>query len=117
MRHRKSTKILSRTAASRKALIKNLATSLVLHGKIRTTETKAKVLRPYVERLVTAAKKGTLADRRQILQKVDTEAAVKVLMDKLGPQFKSRNGGYTRLMKIGPRQGDGAPVVLIEFLS
>ncbi len=117
MRHRKNKKVFSRQAAPRRALMRDLATSLVLHGKMKTTEAKAKALRPFVERLVTSAKRGTLTDRRQLLAVLRTEAAVKKILDVVAPKYRERKGGYLRIVRIGPRQGDGAGMVHIEFVS
>lgn len=117
MRHRKNKKVFSRKAAPRRALMRDLATSLVLYGKIRTTEAKAKALRPFVERLVTSAKRGTLADRRRLLSVLRTEPAVKKILDVVAPKFRERKGGYLRIVRIGPRQGDGAGMAQIEFVA
>lgn len=116
MRHRKIGKVLDRKVGPRRALLKNLAQSLVLYEKIKTTEAKAKVLRPYVERLVSLAKENTLANRRLLLQRLPTENAVRKLLEVLGPRYKSRKGGYTRIMKLGVRMGDRAKISLIEFV-
>lgn len=117
MRHRNRKTILGRTAAPRKALMRDLVTSMILHGRIKTTATKARVLRPEIERLVTRARKGTLAERRFIQRVVYTEAALKKIMDEIGPRYKTRDGGYTRILKIGDRKGDGSPMVMIEFIQ
>lgn len=117
MRHRKSTITLSRPPHARKALVKNLLTSFALHGKIKTTEAKAKAIRPEAERLITVAKRGTLASRRYLLQSVDTENAVKAMIDTIAPKMKDRNGGYTRIVKLGPRKGDGAEMVQLELTT
>lgn len=116
MRHRKSTKILDRKTAPRKALIRSLAESLVIYEKIETTETKAKVLRPYVEKLITIGAKDDLTSRRKLLQKLLTKNAVNKVLEVLGPRYEKRPGGYTRIIKIGPRQGDGAKMVQISFV-
>lgn len=116
MRHRKTTVQLSRTRASRKALLKNLAESLVVYEKIKTTESKAKALRPYVERLVTHSKENTLTNRRYLLSKLPTQNGVNKLLDVLGPRYKDRNGGYTRIVKLDNRKGDNAEIVQIEFV-
>ncbi len=117
MRHRKQKKILSRPAAARKALLRDLMTSLVLHGRITTTAAKGRVVRSSVERLLTHAKKGTLAGRRRVLAELRTPEAVQKTMTVLGPRFAHRAGGYTRLRKLGYRTGDGAPLVQLEILS
>lgn len=116
MRHRKKGKILGRKIGPRRALVKGLAQSLILYEKIRTTLAKAQTVRPYVERLVTTAKNPTLANRRQLLAKLSTEGAVRKLIEVLGPRYKERKGGYTRITKLGRRQGDQAEVVQIEFV-
>lgn len=116
MRHQKSTTKLSRLKAPREALFRDLITNLVLHEKIRTTEAKGAVLRSKAERLLTVARKGTLASRRQVAQVLRTPAAVKKLVETIAPRYAGRQGGYTRTVKIGPRRGDGAHMVLIAFV-
>jgi large subunit ribosomal protein L17 len=116
MRHRKKGKILGRKIGPRRALVKGLAQSLVLYEKIQTTLAKAQTVRPYVERLVTLAKEPTLTHRRQLLTKLPTEGAVRKLIEVLGPRYKDRKGGYTRMVKLGRRQGDQAEVALVEFV-
>lgn len=116
MRHRKRTKILSRQPAARKALLRDMATSLVLYGKLRTTAAKARVLRPLVERMVTIARRNSLAGRRQLIRQLRTQKAVQRIMDDIAPAMKGRRGGYTRMVKLGHRHGDGADVVLVEFV-
>lgn len=117
MRHGKTTKIFGRKKAPRLAMIRNLATSLVLYEKIKTTETKAKYIRPYVERLITKGKKNNLHTRRELLKKLFVESAVKKILDELSPRFKDRRGGYLRIIKLGFRRGDAAKVVKIEFVE
>lgn len=117
MRHGKTTKIFGRTKAPRLAMIRNLATSLVLYEKIKTTETKAKYIRPFVERLITQGKKNNLHTRRGLLKKLFVESAVKKILDELSPRFKDRKGGYLRIVKLGFRRGDAAKVVKIEFVE
>lgn len=113
---------LGRTADHRKALLRNLATELILRGKIETTEMKAKELRSVVESLITVAKKGDLAARRQALAYVrnvegkDGKTAVAILFDEVAPKYKDRNGGYTRVTKTGIRRGDCAPMATIELI-
>lgn len=116
MRHRKTTKTLGRKATARKALLRDLATSVVVYESVKTTEAKAKAVRPVVERLITKAKKGDLAARRQLLSFFTTEQPVKKLMDVLGPRYEKRQGGYTRITKLGHRQGDGADIAQIELV-
>jgi len=116
MRHRKKGKILDRKAGPRKALLRNLAVSLVLYEKIQTTKAKAKALRPVVERLISKGKMNTLASRRNLLKYLYQETAVKKILEELGPKYKDRAGGYTRILNVGRRQGDGAEVVQIELV-
>ena len=98
-------------------MLRNLAESLFEHERIRTTEAKAKALRPYAERLITKAKKGTVHHRRQVLGDIENRAVVHKLFDDIGPRFSERNGGYTRILKLGQRAGDGAPMALIELVE
>jgi len=116
MRHRKIRGKLGRAAAPRKALLRNLATSLVLYERVQTTRAKAKTVQPYIEKIVTTGKGGRLTDRRTLIPKLATESSVKKVMEVLGPRYKTRNGGYTRIVPMGYRAGDGAPVVTIEFV-
>lgn len=116
MRHRKKKTTLGREKSQREALLRNLAESLILHGKIKTTVAKAKALRIVVEPLITKARKGTLAERRNIMKFLYTEKAVKKLMDEIGPKYKERQGGYTRITKAGSRVNDGADIAYIEFV-
>ncbi len=120
MRHQKSGRKLNRTASHRKALMMNMASSLVLHKRIRTTDAKAKELRGYVERLVTYAKKESVHGRRLIQKKLPGSLGKKVaniLIHDIAPEFKERNGGYTRIIKLGNRKNDNASVSLIEFVG
>jgi len=103
--------------AHEKLLIANLARALFSEGRIRTTEAKAKRLRPQAERLITFAKRGDVAARRQVLTVVRDKAVVHTLFAEIAPRFADRNGGYTRILKLGPRPGDGAPMVLIELVE
>jgi len=98
-------------------MLRNLAESLFEHERIRTTEAKAKALRPYAERLITKAKKGTVHHRRQVLSDIENRAVVHKLFADIGPRFSERNGGYTRIVKLGQRSGDGAPMALIELVE
>ncbi|MGL4722601.1 MAG: 50S ribosomal protein L17 [Desulfovibrionaceae bacterium] len=117
MRHRNSGKKLSRTSSHRKALFANMARALFIHGRIKTTETKAKVLRGIVEPLITLGLENTLHARRQVFAVLHDHQLVKKLFDEIAPQFKDRNGGYTRVVKLAlPRKGDAAPMALIEFV-
>ncbi|MBI4599926.1 50S ribosomal protein L17 [Candidatus Uhrbacteria bacterium] len=117
MRHRVQKKTLDRKAGPRRALLKNLALQLVAYEKIRTTEAKAKVLRPYVERLITKGRTNTLTARRALLRVLPTETAVKKILEELGPRYTQRAGGYLRITKTAPRQGDGARMAVIEFVK
>ncbi|MBU0661415.1 50S ribosomal protein L17 [Patescibacteria group bacterium] len=116
MRHNKKKATLGREAAPRKALFRNLAESLVLHGGIQTTRAKAKALRGVIEPLVTKAKRGTLADRRAIAEVLYTQDAARLMME-LGKKYIDRPGGYTRIVSVGDRPQDGADMVRIEFVS
>jgi large subunit ribosomal protein L17 len=116
MRHQKNKVTLDRNSAARRSLLTNLAESLILFEKIKTTKAKAKAVRSYVEKLVTKSKAGTLAARRELIKELYTENAVKKLMEQLGPRYKERAGGYTRITALKNRVGDGAPEVLIEFV-
>ena len=118
MRHGNAGRRFNRTQSHRKAMLANLAISLVEHEQIVTTLPKAKDLRPIVEKLVTIAKKGGLAARRQLASELqNNEIAAKKLFDVLGPRYKARAGGYTRVLKAGFRHGDSAPVAVIEFVD
>ncbi|WP_062069909.1 50S ribosomal protein L17 [Demequina sediminicola] len=103
--------------AHERQILANLAQSLFEHGRITTTETKAKRLRPYAERLVTFAKRGDLASRRKVLGILSDEGVVHALFTEIGPGFAEREGGYTRITKIGPRKGDNAPMAVIELVE
>ncbi|PMC76219.1 50S ribosomal protein L17 [Brachybacterium sp. UMB0905] len=100
-----------------KMILANLATELFRHGAIRTTETKAKRLRPHAERLITQAKKGDLASRRRVMQTVRDKGVVYTLFEEIAPTFAERPGGYTRITKVGPRKGDNAPMAVIELVT
>lgn len=117
MRHKiKGTK-LNRTSSHRKAMFANMATSLVMNEQIKTTLTKAKALRPYIEKLVTKAKYGSLAARRDIISRIKDKKAADKLMSVLSERYKARPGGYTRIVKNGSRYGDMAPIAYIEFID
>lgn len=116
MRHQKKGAKLDRKIGPRKALLKNLASSLILYEKIKTTGGKARALKPQVERLISIGKKNNLTARRRLISKLATENAVKKVLEVYGPKYKDRKGGYTRIVKIGPRKGDGAQMVQIEFV-
>jgi large subunit ribosomal protein L17 len=108
---------LGGSAAHEKLLLANLAKSLFEHGRITTTEAKARKLRPYAERLITKAKKGDLHNRRQVLQVITDKSVVHTLFTEIGPRYENRPGGYTRITKIGNRRGDNAPMAVIELVE
>ena len=116
MRHRKKGKILQRKKAPRKALLRNLATSIIIYEKVKTTKTKAKAVKPIVEKLITTAKKNDLTARRKLLETLYHKKAVNKALEVLGPRYKERKGGYTRIINLGRRQGDNAEIVQIEFV-
>jgi large subunit ribosomal protein L17 len=103
--------------AHERLLLANLATALFEHGRITTTEAKARRLRPLAERLITKAKRGDLHNRRQVLRVVRDKGVVHLLFEEIGPRFENRPGGYTRITKIGPRKGDNAPMAVIELVE
>src|SRR5512144_3053013 len=115
MRHLKAGRKLNRTSSHRKALLRNLVTSLIDHEQVKTTDAKAKELRRVADRMITLAKRGTLHARRQAASFVRTRTAVKKLFDEMAPRFRDRQGGYTRIVKIGLRHGDAAPMSMIEL--
>jgi large subunit ribosomal protein L17 len=117
MRHRKAGRQLRRTSEQKLALMRNLATSLIEHGAIETTEAKAKELRPFVEKLITKARTGTLHSRRLAGRHVQKREAADKLFQELGPRFAKRPGGYTRILKVGHRKGDGAEMARIELIE
>jgi large subunit ribosomal protein L17 len=117
MRHAKAHRKLNRTAEHRKAMFANMAASLIVHEQIETTLPKAKELRPVVEKLITLGKTGGLHARRRAIAEMRDLAAVKKLFDVIGPRYKSRNGGYARIVKLGYRYGDSAPVAVIELVD
>lgn len=118
MRHHNKNRKFGRTKNVRAALMKGLALSLIKSSRIKTTEAKAKELRPFIEKLVTRAKSGALADRRVIVSRLMNRAPeTKILMEEIAPKFKEVNGGYTRIMKLPPRKSDGAKMALIEFVK
>ncbi len=117
MRHGKAHRKLNRTAEHRRAMFANMAAALIKHEQIVTTLPKAKDLRPVVEKLITLGKRGDLHARRQAVAKLRDLAMVKKLFEVLGPRYKARNGGYTRVLKAGFRYGNSAPVAVIEFVD
>jgi len=108
---------LGGSSAHQRHILANLATALFEHGKITTTEAKARRLRPYAERLITFAKRGDLHARRQVLTVVTDQGVVHTLFTEIGPRYATRQGGYTRITKIGPRKGDNAPLAVIELVE
>ncbi|GGN86025.1 50S ribosomal protein L17 [Nocardia rhizosphaerihabitans] len=104
------------SASHQKAIFANLATALFEHGRITTTESKAKAVRPYAEKLITKAKGGTLADRREVMKVIRNKDIVHALFAEIGPSFEGREGGYTRITKALPRKGDNAPMAVIELV-
>ncbi len=117
MRHRVGGRKLSRTSAHRTALFRNMAAALIKHEQITTTLPKAKELRPYVEKLVTLAKKGGLSNRRLAHARLLDDAQLAKLFDVLGPRYADRKGGYTRVIKAGIRASDASPMAVIEFVD
>ncbi len=117
MRHRKSGRKLSRTSAHRKAMFANMATSLLQHERIQTTVPKAKELRSVVEPLITLAKRGDLHARRLAARTIRDHDVLAKLFNEIGPRFAERDGGYTRVIRIGRRTGDNAPMAFIEFVD
>jgi large subunit ribosomal protein L17 len=108
---------LGGSSSHQKAILANLATALFEHGRIKTTETKARALRPYAEKLITHAKKGTLHNRREVLKKIRDKDIVHNLFAEIGPFFADRDGGYTRIIKVEARKGDNAPMAVIELVQ
>ncbi len=117
MRHGKKIAKLGRTAPHRKAMLSNMMTSLFTNERVTTTQTRAKELKRTAERVLTCAKKGDLHSRRQVLRVIADKQVVAKLFDELGPRYKSRNGGYTRMIKLGPRRGDGAFMSIVELVD
>ena len=117
MRHRKKGRKLGRKNSNRKALLMNLASQLVMHKRIKTTDAKAKELRSYVEPLITLAKKNDLHSRRMVIKKLPHKNIVKSLFEEIAPRYIERPGGYTRIIKLGYRDNDRAPVSIIEFVD
>jgi large subunit ribosomal protein L17 len=117
MRHRKAGRKLSRTASHRKVTLASLAMALFENKSIKTTTAKAKEARGTVERLITFAKRGDLASRRQVLRSIKDREIVKILFDEIAPMYADRSGGYTRVIKLGQRQGDGADLSILELVG
>jgi large subunit ribosomal protein L17 len=117
LRHGRTGKKLGRDAAHRKALYANLACSLIEHGRIRTTEAKAKAVKPYAEKMITLGRRGDLHARRQVLSELRSQEVVHQLFSDVAPRMADRPGGYTRIVKIGPRFGDAAEMVYLELVD
>jgi large subunit ribosomal protein L17 len=117
MRHGKKIAKLGRMAPHRKAMLSNMMTSLFINERVTTTQTRAKELKRTAERVLTCAKKGDLHARRQVLRVIADKQVVAKLFDELGPRYKGRNGGYTRVIKLGPRRGDGAFMSIVELVD
>ena len=117
MRHRKKGRKLQRTASHRRAMLRNLATSLFRHERIETTTAKAKELRPYAERLITLARRGDLHARRLVARKIQDREVLGKLFDEISLRYAERPGGYTRILKLGNRKGDSAEISLIELVN
>ena len=117
MRHQKNTRKFGRTSQHRDLMLANIVASLILHKRVKTTLAKAKAARPLAEKLVTLGKGGTLHDRRLAVAKIGQKDAVALLFTSIAPGFKDRKGGYTRIVKLGPRQSDAAPVAFLEWVD
>jgi large subunit ribosomal protein L17 len=117
VRHRRAGKKLNRDSAQRRALYQGLAASLILYGRIETTEAKAKAVKPIVEKLITLARRGDLHARRQALAFLRSQDVVHQLFAEVAPRFEGRPGGYTRIVKLGARQGDAAEMAYLEFVD
>jgi large subunit ribosomal protein L17 len=107
---------LGGSPAHQRKILSNLAASLIEHGRVETTQAKAKMLRPYVEKMITKARRGDLHARRTVLAKIQDTGVVTKLFDEVGPRYSDRPGGYTRITKVGPRRGDGAEMAVIELV-
>jgi large subunit ribosomal protein L17 len=117
VRHQRSGKKLGRDSAHRRALYANLSASLIEHGRIKTTEAKAKAVRPIAEKMITLGRRGDLAARRQALAYLRSQEIVHKLFADVAPRFADRNGGYSRIVKLGPRSGDGAEMAYLELVD
>ena len=117
MRHRAKGRQLSRTSSHKRAMLNNMAASLFAHGRVITTEAKAKELRPFAEKLITMARRGDLHSRRLVARRIKDREVLGRLFSEIGPRFAARPGGYTRILKMGHRAGDGADVARIELLA
>jgi len=117
MRHRKKVKKLGRTKSHREATLRNLARAIIEHHQVKTTLAKAKAARSYIERLITYGKKNTVAARRLAFKRLQNRTLVKMLFDEIAPAFAERNGGYTRVIKLGRRRGDGAELAVLQLVG
>ncbi len=117
MRHAKDHKKLGRTASHRKALLSNLVAALFQHKQIRTTVAKAKEARRWAERMITFGKRGDVAARRRVYRFIPKRKIIKLLFDEIAPKYQDRNGGYTRIIKLGRRKGDGAEIAILELVG
>ena len=117
MRHKRAGKKLGRDSAHRKALYSNLAGALIEHGRIQTTEAKAKAVRPFAEKMITLGKRGDLHARRQAMAALRSNDVVHLLFNEVAPRFEERQGGYTRIVKLGPRHGDNADMAYLELVD
>lgn len=116
MRHGNANKTLDRKKAPRELMLRNMASSIIIYEKVKTTEAKAKVVRSLVEKMITVAKAGTLSARRELIATLPQENAVKKIIEVLAARYQDRQGGYTRITKLGTRQGDGAEMAMIELV-
>lgn len=116
MKHHKARRTLGRTKGEREALLRSLARSLILKGKIHTTEAKAKEVRPFIERLITKGRSENLASRRLVVSRLGSSMAAHKLFKAIAPRYRERNGGYTRIVKLSPRPGDRSRMAIIEFV-
>lgn len=117
MRHRKRTAKLGRTGEHRNAMLANMVCSLIIHKRVQTTVAKAKAARSVAEKMVTLGKAGTISDRRLAVARLHNEDAAKILFTELAPLFKDRPGGYTRIIRLGERQGDAASLAILEWVE
>lgn len=117
MRHHKNQLTLDRKSEARRALLRGLATSLILYEQVNTTLAKAKAVRPLVEKLITTGRAKTLASRRELMKFFTVESAVNKVLEELGPRYANRTGGYTRIIKLGRRKGDGAEIAQIQLVK
>jgi len=116
MRHQKKGKILDRKKASREAMLRNLATSIIIYEKVKTTKAKAQAVKPLVEKVISIGKNNNLRNRRELLKILYFKKAVNKTLEVLGPRYNDRKGGYSRIVNIGSRKGDAAPIVQIELV-